>query len=144
MNGMLAELRDCSNVSATCDCQPVILLVEDEELVRYSAGEFLRFSDFQVIEAATGDEAVALLSSGLEVDLVFSDIRMPGRLDGFGLAHWLSIHRPTVPILLTSGFTGSGRDPQPVRPILPKPYRFDQLLRKIGEMLAKRAHAYGG
>src|SRR4051794_20373932 len=100
IHDMLAETLTSNGRSPVAVHQPVILVVEDEELVRLSAAEYPRFSDFQVVEAATGDEAVALLSSGLAVDLVFSDVRMPGRLDGYGLARWLSKHRPALPVLL--------------------------------------------
>jgi CheY-like chemotaxis protein len=115
--------------------QPVILVVEDEELVRLSAVEFLRFSDYQVLEAPDADTAIDMLNTGLEVDLVFSDVRMPGRLDGFGLADWVHTHRPSVPVLLTSGYVGTARSIGRAPPILSKPYSFQRLLQKIDELL---------
>lgn len=132
---MLAETSATHHAAVPTSSVPVILLVEDEELVRLSAAEFLRFSDFQVIEAANADEAIQLLSSGADVDLVFSDVRMPGRLDGFDLAAWLATHRPALPVLLTSGYAGLMREPDRSLPMLPKPYSLDNLLRKIGELL---------
>lgn len=122
--------------------QPVILVVEDEDLVRLSAAEYLRFSDYHVVEAATADDAVALLSSGTEVDLVFSDIRMPGQLDGYGLTRWLRANRPSLPVLLTTGFAGTAREQATPAPMLLKPYSLEGLRRKIGELLPDSARAY--
>jgi len=138
---MQAETVTSGGRSSAVTGQPVILVVEDEEIVRVSAAEYLRFSDFQVLEAATADDAVALLTSGTEVDLVFSDIRMPGRLDGYGLAKWLRANHPTLPVLLTSGFVGVGREQSLPAPMLAKPYSFDGLLRKIAELLPEGAPA---
>ena len=133
---MHAETFTASGETPAIQQRPVILVVEDEELVRVSAAEYLRFSHFDVIEAATADEAVTLLSAGANVDLVFSDIRMPGRLDGYGLAQWLAAHRPALPVLLTSGFAGAAREPAIRRPVLPKPYSFDLMLHRISTLLS--------
>ena len=114
----------------------VILVVEDEELVRQSTADFLRMSDFGVVEAATADAAIELLAAGTAVDLVFSDIRMPGRHNGFELADWISTHRPALPVLLTSGYAGAGAAPSH-RPILAKPYSYDGLLRRITALLPR-------
>jgi CheY-like chemotaxis protein len=114
----------------------VILVVEDEELVRQSTADFLRMSDFGVVEAATADAAIELLAAGTAVDLVFSDIRMPGRHNGFELADWISTHHPALPVLLTSGYAGGGVTPSH-RPILAKPYSYDGLLRRITALLPR-------
>ncbi len=138
---MHAETLASSGGATAVAHQPVILVVEDEELVRLSASEYLRFSDFQVVEAASADEAVVMLSSGVEVDLVFSDSRMPGRMDGYGLAKWLRVNRPKMPVLLTSGFAGVVREQPPPAPMLAKPYTLDGLLQKIGELLPENMQA---
>lgn len=134
-------LSSGGTASALCG-QPVILVVEDEDLVRLSATEYLRFSEYQVVEAASADEAVALLSSGTAVDLVFSDIRMPGRLDGYGLARWLRTNHPMLPILLTTGFAGVAHEQLASAPMLLKPYSLEGLRRKIGELLPESAQFY--
>jgi len=114
----------------------VILVVEDEELVRQSTADFLRMTDFGVVEAATADAAIELLAAGTVVDLVFSDIRMPGRHNGFELAQWISTHHPTLPVLLTSGFAGGEAAAERLhQPILAKPYSYDGLLRRITALL---------
>lgn len=79
-----------------------ILLVEDELLIRLFLGEELRDCGYQVIEAGSADEALALLDT-MVPDLVISDVRMPGTLDGIGLlAHIKSIF-PELPVIITSG-----------------------------------------
>jgi DNA-binding response OmpR family regulator len=93
--------------------QPVVLVVEDEILVRGPVAEDLREAGFTVIEAATAAEAIAVFGSGGSVDAVFSDIGMPGPMDGLGLARWVSLHHPSVCILLTSG--GAHSIPEPLR-----------------------------
>jgi CheY-like chemotaxis protein len=113
----------------------LILVVEDEDLVRQSTADFLRMSDFGVVEATTADAAIELLASGAAVDLVFSDVRMPGRHNGFDLAKWINAHRPHLPVLLTSGYAGSAATRDLRQPILAKPYSYDGLLRRITELL---------
>src|SRR3954447_18860907 len=80
-----------------------VLFVEDEWLLRATVSDFLEDSGHTVIGANSADDAVTLLTDGLTVDLVITDIRMPGRLDGVGLAFWLQQHRPGLPVILASG-----------------------------------------
>jgi CheY-like chemotaxis protein len=83
--------------------QQTILVVEDEHFIRMDIAAHLRDCGWHVIEAGTAREAIAVLESGVQIDLVFSDIQMPGAMNGLGLADWLRHHRPRVPIILTSG-----------------------------------------
>ena len=98
---------------------PCILVVEDEPLVRFPLAEALREIGATVAEAASGDEAWALLQAGTDVDLVFTDHRMPGSMTGVQLADRIRQHFPDIPVLITSGFMGSKA--QEVR-IISKPY----------------------
>ena len=66
--------------------KPTILVVEDEVLVRMMVGDTLREQGYAVIEAANADEAITVLRSATHIDLVLTDIRMPGAIDGLGLA----------------------------------------------------------
>ncbi len=78
-----------------------ILVVEDEVIVRMNVSEYLRSCGYKVIEGANGNEALKVLKSpNIRVDIVFSDVQMPGTLDGFGLSQWIRTHRPEVRILL--------------------------------------------
>ena len=84
-----------------------VLIVEDENLLRLILAEFLTECGFEVREAANADEAIAaLVKTDLDVDIVFTDVRMPGRIDGFGLATWVRENRPGLPVLITSGDVG--------------------------------------
>ena len=130
-------------VSATQDTderRATVLLVEDELLVRWPAGEYLRDAGYRVIEAASASEAIAVLSSGTEVDLVFSDINLTDAMSGHGLAAWLASNRPRVPMLLTSGDRGElGRVAVgTMRAVLPKPYDLAAAAERIRQMLSQR------
>ena len=83
------------------DIQETILLVEDEVLVRMPIAQYLRDCGYRVIEAVNADEAMTvLLHKETVVDIVFSDIEMPGTIDGFGLSKWIREHRPGLDVLL--------------------------------------------
>jgi len=85
--------------------EPTVLVVEDEQMVRMPIAEYLRDCGFRVIEAGDALEAIALLQSADHVDVVFSDVQMPGNMDGFALARWFRQYHPEVPVLLTSGYS---------------------------------------
>jgi CheY-like chemotaxis protein len=108
-----------------------VLVVEDEVVLRMAVSAHLRDSGFVVIEAVDAEEAVELLNANHKIRLVFSDITMPGAMDGDQLAEWISARYPEICILLTSGITQRGR-----QPFLAKPYSFIELERRIAEMLA--------
>lgn len=82
---------------------PRLLVVEDDTLVRLAISEHLRDAGFSVVEAASADEALRYLGAGDRIDLVFTDIQMPGRLDGIGLARQLRRRHPALSVILTSG-----------------------------------------
>ena len=82
---------------------PTLLVVEDEVLLRLEVAEYLRAQGFRVLEAADADEAMKLLSSSERIELLFSDVNMPGGTDGLALAQWVRQHRPWIQIILTSG-----------------------------------------
>ena len=79
-----------------------------EQLYRTAA--YLRDCGFDVVEAGNADEAVRVLEAGIRIDIVFSDVNMPGSLDGFGLAQWLCRERPGLKIILTSGAAQGAKD----------------------------------
>ena len=117
---------------------PILLVVDDDLMVREPIADYLREEGYEVLEAGDAHEAIDMVDHADHVDLVFSDVRMPGELDGVGLARWVRAHRPDVPVLLTSGYDGKGwlgndlsRD---VR-LLQKPYTQDQVLRHIRRLL---------
>src|SRR5437868_148098 len=108
-----------------------ILLVEDEVLIRITLADFLRDSGYRVLEAADVAEAKAMLNAGTPVDLVFSDVSMPGEENGFALAKWLRAHHPRIVVLLTSGFADRAGDRPADISVLDKPYTYDVVLQEI-------------
>lgn len=76
---------------------PNILIVEDDGLLRMAVADFLRDMGHAVVEATTGEEAVSILQTCTDVDVVFSDVQMPGTVDGLGLARWCARTAPTCP-----------------------------------------------
>jgi DNA-binding NtrC family response regulator len=115
----------------------VVLIVEDEFSVRWAAAEFLRESAYSVIEASNVAEAITIFTSGTHIDLAFIDFKLPGGLNGIMLAKWLDVHRPAVPVLLTSGLaeTLPGFYRANARRYIPKPYTFPDLALQIRDML---------
>lgn len=83
----------------------MILVVEDEAIIRMMLVEELEDAGYFVLEAESADDAVEQLSRWPSIGLVVTDVRMPGSIDGIGLARWMREHRPDVPIVITSGFS---------------------------------------
>ena len=130
-------LRDLDDALATTQ---VVLVVDDEVLIRMVIAEALRDVGYTVVEAASGDEAEALLTAGLHADLMITDVRMPGRLDGLDLARRTAELRPGLPIAVTSGhLTAAAADmPGIVAAFLPKPFRTAELLSLVDRLLTSR------
>jgi CheY-like chemotaxis protein len=115
--------------------QQAVLVVEDEILIRSAVAEFLRGTGYRVIEAASAAEAVAIFASGIQIDLVFSDINMPGTMDGVGLVRWIADHHPGIHVILTSAISYARRAREIGAGFLPKPYRLAEAARRIGSLL---------
>jgi CheY-like chemotaxis protein len=107
-------------------------------MVRMPIAEYLRDCGYNVVEAADASEAIAAMDAEGPISVVFSDIRMPGNMDGFGLAQWFRSHYPSVPVLLTSGYNGgrslSAAEIPGVR-FIEKPYSQIQVERRIASLL---------
>ena len=80
-----------------------VLIIVDEIFVRSALCDFLRTCGMHVIEAANAAEAIRVLASGTDIDLLFSDVQMPGFIDGVGLAQWVALEQPSIKIILTTG-----------------------------------------
>jgi CheY-like chemotaxis protein len=85
-----------------------ILVVEDEILLRYPLAAWLRISGHDVLEAASADEAQIMLSSILTIDLVVTDVKMPGSLDGLQLTRSIRAAQPQIPVIVVSGTALNG------------------------------------
>jgi CheY-like chemotaxis protein len=122
-----------------------VLVVDDEVLIRLVICDYLRECGYRVIEAANAEEALLVLEkSDLRVDVVFSDIEMPGDMDGFGLSRWVRDNRPELHMIL------AGTVPRAVNaaanlceegPHLAKPYEPQQVVDWIRQLLAARGRA---
>lgn len=133
---MVSSRPDPSTV--TGDARPTILLVvEDEILIRAAVAEYLRISGYTVVEAADAAEAIAVFVSGEPIDVVMCDVEMPGTMDGLGLARWINRHHSALPVLLTSGrgvALSAGK--KPAYSFIAKPYRLEELAARLELILA--------
>ena len=82
---------------------PAVLIVEDEPLIRIGAVHIIEDAGFEVIEAASADEAIRVLEFRSDIRVVFTDIHMPGSMDGLKLAHAVRDRWPPIKIIVTSG-----------------------------------------
>lgn len=114
---------------------PVLLIVEDEPLLRMMAVDLAEEAGFEVVEAANATVAVAILERRSDIRLVFTDIDMPGGMDGMRLAACIRDRWPPIEIILTSGQARPSPSEMPERSVFfPKPYRHEQLVRKMREL----------
>jgi CheY-like chemotaxis protein len=111
-----------------------ILVVEDDALLRAILADELRSAGFSVVEAAHADEALFYFKGGGQVDLVFSDIWMPGSLNGIELAQLIRDEYPSLPIILASGNLGSLSVAQ-LGSFIGKPYAVERALAMVFERL---------
>ena len=108
-----------------------ILVVEDELLIRLALSDGLRDAGYQVIEACSGEEALAILNS-VRPDLVISDVRMPGPLDGLGLLAIVRREFPALPVIIVSGhLRPSAALADGATQFLAKPYGLDAMLQAV-------------
>lgn len=119
-----------------------VLVVEDNAAMRAIIVQQLQHLGYRTLEAGTATEALRLVGSGLPIDLVFSDVVMPGSLNGFDLAERLLREYPGLRVLLSSGFTERAgpcqgqRRGEPLQvPLLNKPFRRDDLARAVRRTL---------
>jgi CheY-like chemotaxis protein len=127
---------------STADERAIVLVVDDEQRTRRLASRTLSELGYRVLEADNAAAAVQVLEDTPAVDLLFTDIVMPGAMDGRDLGHWARRHRPEVKVLLTSGF------PQPTPgendaggdalPFLKKPYSNEELREAVRPLLRSR------
>ncbi len=115
----------------------VVLVVEDNVEVRAVTVGLVEQLGYRARVADAARPALDMLASGTPIDLVFSDVVLPGDQDGLALARIVNERYPHIPVVLTSGYARSFIDHQG-RPILRKPYDIDDLARALGEALAAR------
>ena len=111
----------------------VVLVVEDDVLLRALTVAYLEDCDFSVLQAETAEEAIRLLRANRHIGVVFSDVQMPGSMDGVDLAQWIGRELPQVKVLLTSGKVG--REQVGKWPLLAKPYQLGELAGQLRDFL---------
>ena len=110
----------------------VVLIVEDDYLVRLHAVFILEEAGFGVLEAASADEAIALLEVREDIRIVFTDINMPGSMDGLRLAHAIRNRWPPIELVVTSGQMQVRKEEMPERGLfLAKPYEPSKLVHMV-------------
>jgi DNA-binding NtrC family response regulator len=117
--------------------KPAVLIVEDEPLIRFSTLDALEDVGHLVFEAGNADEAMVLFRNHDEIGVLFTDVDMPGSIDGIQLARRIRAIRPSMAIIITSGVVNLDPALLPANTIfLPKPYQHDALLTAIYELAA--------
>ncbi len=116
--------------------RPVVLVVEDEFLLRMDAVDVISAAGFEVLEAANADQAIEILESRFDISVVFTDIQMPGSMDGLRLAKAIRGRWPPIKIVTTSGHVNvsHGDLPEGGR-FLPKPYSPRQITSILRELI---------
>jgi len=121
--------------SAYAARRPVVLIVEDEFLIRLHAAQIIEEAGFDVIEASNADEAISILEVRSDIIVLFTDIQMPGSMDGLKLAAAVKGRWPPIKIVATSGVVNVRSDDLPEGGrFLPKPYDPTQLTATLREL----------
>jgi CheY-like chemotaxis protein len=115
--------------------RPVVLIVEDDFLLRMDAADMIKAAGFEVIEAGNADQAIEVLEARPDITVVFTDIQMPGSMDGLKLARAVRGRWPPIKIIATSGrlHVDDVDLPEGGR-FLPKPYSHAQVTRVLREL----------
>ena len=115
--------------------QITALVVEDEAFVRLDLADTLQEQGFKTFEAADATEAIAALETNSEISVVFTDIQMPGTMDGLALSHYVRMRWPPTIIVVSSGRRSPSKDEMPVGAFfVEKPYEPDVLGRLLQDI----------
>lgn len=113
---------------STPPARPVVLVVEDEPILRMDAVDFVEAAGFEAVEAASADDAIVILENRPDIRIVFTDIDMPGGIDGMKLAAAIRRRWPPIEIIITSGKHRPRPEDMPERGVFfPKPYKRHQI-----------------
>jgi CheY-like chemotaxis protein len=116
---------------------PVVLIVEDELLLRMNAVDMIEAAGFEVVEAANAGEAIEILEARRDIGVIFTDIQMPGSMDGLKLVRAVRGRWPPIKIVATSGHIGVAQPDLPEGGrFLPKPYSPGQVMDVLRELTA--------
>ena len=131
------EARKVEQMQPKAGTRPVVLIVEDELLVRMDAVEVIEADGFEVVEAKNADDAIAILEQRNDIGLIFTDIDMPGSMDGLKLAHFVKDRWPPIKIIATSGHAKiTANDLPEGGRFMPKPYNPTEIADAIHELIS--------
>jgi CheY-like chemotaxis protein len=115
--------------------RPVVLIVEDEFLLRMHAADMIAAAGFEVVEAGNADQAIEILEARRDIGVVFTDIQMPGSMDGLKLARAVRGRWPPIKIVATSGRVHVAETDLPEGGrFLPKPYGANEIAGVLREL----------
>jgi CheY-like chemotaxis protein len=137
-------MADTDDLPAPAARVPMVLVVEDEALLRLTLADHLQGCGFGVLEACDAHEAIEILEAEREVDVVLTDVKMPGEIDGFGLAKWVRDNQPGLAVFVASGYSGKldlARELCAGEQFFAKPYDLDLVVAKIREHMDARKKA---
>jgi CheY-like chemotaxis protein len=119
-----------------------IMVVEDEPLIRLGLASSIEDAGYEVVEAASADEAIRKLEATDGIRLVLTDVDMPGSMDGIRLAHYVNKRWPPIRLVVISGKVGvtPGQLPEGAR-FIAKPYQEPALIAVVGSMISGRGSA---
>jgi CheY-like chemotaxis protein len=115
----------------------VVLVVEDDTIIRMDAVDLVRAAGYEALEACNADEAIRILEARDDIDLVFTDVQMPGTMDGIKLCHYIRERWPPVKLLVASGVAIHEESSLPEGSrFFPKPYSDPSITQAMTRMLA--------
>ena len=130
-------------MSPQCSNGVTILVVDDEPLVLDMISQELTAQCFAVLEAETGEAALSIIESGQTVDVLFTDIRLPGELDGWRLAAMAHEAKPGLPVIYVTGYNVNREAAVPGSVFLKKPYRPSAITEIIRTLIGPNPMAAG-
>lgn len=121
----------------TSPAKTVVLIVEDEALIRMGVADYVEDAGLTPVEAANADEALTILDTCPNIDVVVTDVNMPGRIDGLDLSRIIAEKWPRIGVIVTSGRALLGRSELTAGAVFhPKPYELSAVLRSIHDLAA--------
>lgn len=121
--------------------KPIVLVVDDEPMIRLALAAHLEDKGFEIRDAGSAAEAITILQEpGCLVKLVFSDVRMPGEMDGIGLSRWIFENRPNVAVILASGDIGKANAMADLcgMETIAKPYNYEVAADRIQDAIKRK------
>ena len=136
--GTSTSARDLAGMTIHVPHPQAVLVVEDEPLIRLVATDTIEEAGFAAFEASDARQAIALLERHKEIRILFTDVNMPGDMDGVSLAHYVHSRWPEVKIVVTTGRCAVAQPDLPEGSAL-LPYRLTHLIGTLQELTAAEA-----